>query len=78
MQFGVSIFHANSISIPEKGEQACLMPPHKPGNTHAKKVMTEEKESVVHSADENVKLLYTCTHHRNVKQSDTGAQCFLN
>lgn len=61
-----------------KGEQACLMPLHKPGNTHAKKVMTEEKESVVHSADENVKLLYTCRHHRNVKQSDTGAQCFLN
>lgn len=53
-----------------KGEQVCLMPLHKPGNTHAKKrkkekkeekVMTEEKESVVHSADENVKLLYTCT-----------------
>lgn len=42
-----------------------------------KKVMTKEKESVVHSADENVKLLYTCTHHTNVKQSDTGAQCFL-
>lgn len=46
------------------------MPLHKPGNTHAKKrkkekkeekVMTEEKESVVHSADENVILLYTCT-----------------
>lgn len=65
----------------KKGEQACLMPPHKPGNAHAKKkekVMTEEKESVVHSADENVTRLYTCTHHRNVKQSDTGALCFLN
>lgn len=61
-----------------KREQACLMPLRKPGNTHAKKVMTEEKESVVHSVDENVKLLYTCTHHRNVKQSDTSAQCFLN
>lgn len=35
--------------------------------------MTEEKESVLHNADENVKLLYTCTHHRNVKQSDTWA-----
>ena len=35
--------------------------------------MTEEKESVVHKADENVKLLYTCTHHGNVKQTDTGA-----
>lgn len=44
------------------------MPLHKPGNTHAKKVMTEEKESVVHIADENVKLVYTCTHHTNVKQ----------
>lgn len=53
------------------------MPLHKPGNTHAKKVMTEEKGSVVHSADENVKLLYTCTHYRNVKQSDMGARCFL-
>lgn len=51
-----------------KREQACLMPLHKPGNTHAKKVMTEEKESVVHIADENVKLVYTCTHHTNVKQ----------
>lgn len=59
------------------------MPLNKPGNTQVKKeekrkVMTVEKESVVlNAADENVKLLYTCTHHRNVEQSDTGAQHFL-
>lgn len=45
--------------------------------------MTEEKDSVVYSADENVKLLhtavlYTSTRHGNVTQSDAGAQCFLN
>lgn len=39
-----------------EGEQACVIPLHKPGNTHAQKVMTEEKESVVHHVDENVKL----------------------
>lgn len=49
---------------------------HKPGNTHTqkkkkeKKVMTEGKKSVVHNADENVNPLYTCTHHRNGKQTD--------
>lgn len=57
------------------------MPLHKPGNTHAKKrkkekkeekVMTEEKESVVHSADENVKLLYTCTQKCKAERHGRG------
>lgn len=43
------------------------MPLHKPGNTQAKKVMTEEKENVVHSADENVKPLHTCTIHPSIR-----------
>lgn len=58
------------------------MPLHKPGNTHARKegvggvgkVMTEEKKSVVHSADENVALLYAGARRRNVKQSDRGRE----
>lgn len=78
MQFGVSIFHANSISIPEKrgSRTDCLMPLHKPGNTHARagekrerKVMTEEKKSVVHSADGNVAPPCTDARRPDVKQS---------
>lgn len=64
----------------KKGSRTdCLMPLHKPGNTHARekkkrKVMTEEKKSVVHSADENVAPLYTRARRQNVKQSDGGSR----
>lgn len=57
-----------------KREQACLVPLHKPGNTQAKKVMTEENENVVHTADENVKRLYTCTIYPSERQ--TGGHIF--
>lgn len=36
--------------------------------------MTEEKKSVVHSADENVARLYTRARRQNVKQSDGGSR----
>lgn len=78
MQFGVSIFHANSISIPEEERKSawCLCISqviHIRKKKKEKKVMTEGKKSVVHNADENVNPLYTCTHHRNGKQTDNWA-----
>lgn len=36
--------------------------------------MTEEKKSVVHSADENAAPLYARARRRNVKQSDGGRE----
>lgn len=55
MQFGVGIFHANSISISEKeSKPAWCLRVSQVIHVH-KKVMTEEKKSVVHSVDGNVK-----------------------
>lgn len=56
-----------------KRVQACLMPPHKPGKAHSKKVMTEERENIVHRWKCQITIH---THHRNIKQSDTSAQYF--
>lgn len=71
------------LSQKKESRTDCLMPLHKPGNTHARKgggggggggwMMTGEKKRVVHSADENVAPWFTCARRQNVKQSDGGS-----
>lgn len=67
-----------------KGEQVCLMPLHKPGNTHAKKKERKKKRKkkwwlkkrkVLCTVRMKMSNYYTHAH-RNVKQSNTEEECF--